>query len=296
MASSKFGAKLAKARADFHKQAKKGGDDGFELGPKPKIKFAKPPLMLVDGDIITFHVATATMVETYHRDRDAYTWEVDMELARSSVHERLDGLAQWMGATQTIVAFSSGKNFRKDLDPAYKVNRTGKKPLAYWAIVDYIKSKFRTLMYPRCEADDVLGIQATLPENLAKFTPVIVSDDKDMLTVPSHHLRLKKSEDPELQGIFRITPERAEWFHFRQSLAGDHGDGYRGLEGVGPKKAEKIIGGFRGKAAWKAVVKAYKAAGLSENDALRNARLARILQASEFVQGKEQVKLWNPPR
>lgn len=37
--------------------------------------------------------------------------------------------------------------------------------------------------YDRLEADDVLGILATMPSNR---TRVIVSDDKDMASVPCH--------------------------------------------------------------------------------------------------------------
>jgi DNA polymerase-1 len=42
------------------------------------------------------------------------------------------------------------------------------------------------------------------------------------------------------------------------------------------------------------VVAAYEKAGLTEEDAIVQARVARILRYEEFNQKKEEVLLWNP--
>jgi len=47
-------------------------------------------------------------------------------------------------------------------------------------------------------------------------------------------------------------------------------------------------------ATWPSVVEAYKKAKLTEEDALMNARCARILRASDWDFKKEEVKLWTP--
>ena len=74
-------------------------------------------------------------------------------------------------------------NFRKDVDPTYKSNRRGhKKAIGYVALCDWVRDTYKTIT-KLPEADDCMGILATKPENIGKC--IIVSDDKDMRTVPS---------------------------------------------------------------------------------------------------------------
>lgn len=42
------------------------------------------------------------------------------------------------------------------------------------------------------------------------------------------------------------------------------------------------------------VVKIFESKGLTEEDALRQARVARILRASDYNKKKKEVILWNP--
>jgi DNA polymerase-1 len=43
---------------------------------------------------------------------------------------------------------------------------------------------------------------------------------------------------------------------------------------------------------WKIVVKAYEKAGMNEQDALQQARVARILRHGEYDKKTGEVKLW----
>ena len=45
---------------------------------------------------------------------------------------------------------------------------------------------------------------------------------------------------------------------------------------------------------WQTVIKAFEDKGLTEEDALLNARLARILTVEDYDSKKEQPKLWTP--
>ena len=45
---------------------------------------------------------------------------------------------------------------------------------------------------------------------------------------------------------------------------------------------------------WKTVLETFKEKGLTEDDALVNARLARILTADDYDFNKKQPKLWSP--
>ena len=129
------------------------------------------------------------------------------------------------------------------------------------------------------EADDAMGIYATQhPGN------IIVSPDKDMKQIPG---KLYNLED-----TITITPEEGAKWHLIQPLAGDQTDGYSGVPGIGVKRAETLFNkeGY----SWATVVKAFTDKGLTEEDALLNARLARILTIEDYETEQQEPKLWTP--
>ena len=75
-------------------------------------------------------------------------------------------------------------------------------------------------------------------------------------------------------------------------MAGDNTDGYAGCPTIGIKRATSI---FEEKGyTWKAVVETFEEKGLTEADALVNARLARILTTEDFNHDTQQPILWTP--
>ena len=137
-------------------------------------------------------------------------------------------------------------------------------------------------MKPGLEGDDVLGIMATMKSTEER---IIVSIDKDMKTVPGRYAR----DDFE---VIEVSEDQADTWHLFQALTGDIVDGYKGCPGVGPKKAEAILDGS--KHPWEAVVTTFVKAGLTEDDALVQARVARILRASDYNFKAKQPILWRP--
>jgi len=137
---------------------------------------------------------------------------------------------------------------------------------------------------PGLEGDDILGILATHPKAI-RGQKIIVSIDKDMKTIPGYVWNPDKDDEP----IFYST-EEADYWHLYQTLTGDTTDGYPGLPGCGPKGAEKVLED----PSWEAVVAAYEKKGLTEEDALVQARCARILRATDYDYAKKEVKLWCP--
>ena len=90
-----------------------------------------------------------------------------------------------------------------------------------------------------------------------------------------------------------ISEEEGAKWHLIQTMAGDNTDGYAGVPGIGVKKAEKI---FEEKGyTWQAVVETFVEKELTEEDALVNARLARILQTSDYDHKTKEPILWTPP-
>ena len=90
-----------------------------------------------------------------------------------------------------------------------------------------------------------------------------------------------------------ITPDEGARWHLIQTMAGDNTDGYSGVPGIGVKKAEKIFSekGYT----WQAVVETFIEKELTEQDALINAQLARILTTNDYDHTAKIPILWKPP-
>ena len=88
---------------------------------------------------------------------------------------------------------------------------------------------------PGLEADDVCGLLSTKPEN--KKQCVVVSNDKDLKTIPGMLYRPMSDE------MLSVTEQEADKNFLTQCLTGDSTDGYPGVPGIGPKKAEALLGG-----------------------------------------------------
>ena len=69
-------------------------------------------------------------------------------------------------------------------------------------------------------------------------------------------------------------------------------DNYPGCPGIGPVRAKRILADADDP--WAAVVQAYEKKGLGEEDALLQARLARILQEDTWDQENKEPILWTP--
>ena len=114
---------------------------------------------------------------------------------------------------------------------------------------------------------------------------IIVSPDKDMRQIPGKLYDLKETVD--------ITEEEGMRWHLVQTLAGDQTDGYSGVPGIGVKRAIDLLekDGYT----WETVVKAFKSKELDEDTALMNARLAKILQHTNYDAVERRVIPWLPP-
>ena len=113
---------------------------------------------------------------------------------------------------------------------------------------------------------------------------IICSPDKDMRQIPG---KLYNMEETTL-----ISNDEGSKWHLVQSMAGDQTDGYSGCPSIGVKRATTI---FENKGySWKAVVETFEEKGLTEDDALINARLARILTANDYDFKHKKPIPWTP--
>lgn len=267
------------------------------------VKFGKgvefEMLFIVDADMIIFRACDEASVEVL-RDDGTYTYEAQ----RDDILDRFRDL--WSMIYKQAITYHKDKmdgekpkiawclsdhndNFRRAINMEYKSNRKGKKPLGYYDLekwlIENTKNGNRTIRKNSLEADDCVGILATLPRNLTENC-LIISGDKDMLTLPGWHYDYGRDEYQYL------TEEEADRNFLIQTLSGDQTDGYKGCPGVGKVSAARLLD--KGGVKWGVVVKAYIAAGLTADDALQQARMARILRFVDYDWEKECAKLWKP--
>lgn len=242
--------------------------------------------LLIDGDVVAYQFAT-TAETPIHWGNDFWTLHADAAEAKARMDNYLEELKTDLEADRLVIALSDGTRnyFRKKLLPTYKANRANtRKPIILNELRQHLSENYKSYERPGLEGDDVLGILATT-EKIIKGEKVIVSIDKDLKTIPGLHYNTNK---PEL-GVYKITEEEADYWHLFQTLTGDASDGYSGCPGIGPKKAADILAA---EAFWEVVLATFKKAGLSEEEALTQARVSRILRACDYNFEKKQAILW----
>ena len=235
--------------------------------------------LLIDADFIVYKCCAACETEIDYGE-DVIFVTSNFSDAYNAVKREIQQIQDVFGSfSKPILFFSDSKNFRKKISPDYKGHRNRKKPCGYKRVIRNLKIEYDVCIMPELEADDAMGIYAT------KLTGnIIVSPDKDMRQIPG---KLYNLEDTTT-----ITPEEGARWHLIQTLAGDQTDGYSGVPGIGVKRAETLFNkeGY----SWATVVKAFEDKGLTEEDALLNARLARILTVEDYDSKQKQPKLWTP--
>jgi DNA polymerase I len=237
--------------------------------------------LLIDGDQYLYKAACGVEKEIRWDDENHILWS-NLEDAWGCLKEHIDALVDKFRPENTVFCLTGKDNFRRTIYPAYKEQRKStRKPICYSDLSQRLRDSYTVVEYRTLEADDVLGLLATKPSNRRK---IIVSQDKDMRTLPA----------TVYNGQETVTYSEAEadYFHMYQTLCGDTSDGYPGCPGVGPVKAQKLLEGTA--VMWPVVVSAFTKAGLSEEDALVQARLARILRWSDWDEEKKEPRLWQP--
>jgi len=245
-------------------------------------------MLLIDADLLLHRTTAVTErdidwgdeVSTIHCDH------LEMQtMAKREIAKIIAGVG--LPHIKVVLVFSGDKNFRKELDPTYKANRAGRKPVGYKVLKEWLFKNYDCKAHSAIEADDLMGIMHTAG-TLGKT--VIVSDDKDMLQIPGKLYR------PTAGLMIDVSVTDGYKHHMMQTLCGDKADNYPGLPGCGEKTAEKILD-CDPEFWWSVVVEAYENRGLTEADALHQARLSKILQAKDYDLKNRKPILWvSPPK
>lgn len=215
-------------------------------------------IAIIDGDVLLYMSiwGKETQDEAFERFQELF-------------EEALDTVF----ADDYVMAIGGPDNYRVDLFPDYKGNRTkAKKERASWffdfkeQIVDYYDWCYQT---EGCEADDMIRTWANELEAAGK-DHIVITVDKDLDCITGLHM------NPRLGNIYTIDAEYANRFYWKQMLMGDQVDNIPGLPRVGTKTADKLLEGSEDYKATvcKEYAKAYGEEGYSY--LLANGRLIHI--------------------
>lgn len=216
--------------------------------------------VLIDGDIIPYACGFAAEETTYETEDG----EVHSTPTKAKKHIESLGLCNTIiprteaepvshalrlaknmvrGIVDTTKAsshrvFLTGDAIRDGVDPnfrietatiqIYKGNRKQPKPLHYTAIRDYLIRVFDAEITNGYEADDALGINQT-------ESTIIATIDKDLDMIPGYHYNWNKAN------MYCVSDKQAMRFFYTQLLTGDNTDNIRGLPGIGPHRAKKLL-------------------------------------------------------
>lgn len=243
--------------------------------------------LLFDADMLLFE-SCSSVEEPIDWGDDLWTLHADAGLAKMKVDSKVQNIVEkvlqlmkYTGQYKIVMCLSDKENFRKKLFTTYKANRVGKrKPVCYYGVKKWLEESYETCCYPTLEADDVVGILSTTLENT-----VSVSGDKDFKTIPGWFYDYQKNE------LHHCTLAAADRWHLYQTLVGDTADNYPGCPGYGKVTATKLLDK---NPTWEGVVEAFESKGLTEEDALLQARIAHILRKGDYDLKTQNVTLWSP--
>lgn len=244
--------------------------------------------IIYDGDEILYQSCKSAEQESVFDDTHHLT--SSFSDCVNIIQSKIDAVRSKFGNKSEITfAFSGqGTNFRKGIMPTYKEHRRDtRKPLGFARCREYLKEEFPFLEYPTLEADDAMGVHS-------EEFDVLVSSDKDMKTIPD--ILIYSPFHDRCTGP--LLERMADFFFFLQTLMGDKTDGYPGCPKIGEKRATEYLESFGlfwdFQEVWDGIVKMYRRAGKTEEDALQNARVARILRPGEYNFTTGEVKWWTP--
>ena len=268
--------------------------------------------LIVDADMVMFRSLTATTLEVCLDDcSETWVYASDLGKAQDEYERVMWGFCEIANCARgdVIECFSSSSAYRRSIYPDYKKNRAGRqKPPGFKAFKSQLLNGPNCYIYEQIEADDVMGIFATWP---GVEDPIIATADKDLLQIPGRHLWIATDNVPASEPgrtitlqdnhvLQYISPEWATRHFYTQALTGDTTDGIPGCPGVGPKRAATAL---KEKDTdmdyWEEVIRQYEKAfsdvSHASEQAVRMARLVRILRYGEYDFDTHRVNPWQPP-
>jgi DNA polymerase I len=240
---------------------------------------------LIDSDSLIYKFAALNQ-EVTEWDENTTTFTTDLAKAKRGLKANIDDIMEATDTSDYLCVLSPKRTFRYDILPSYKGNRKPPKhPLELIKpLRKFMTETMKTHTPTYVEADDYCVWK--MYEEPSKW--VLCHIDKDLNQATGVHYNYRNLN------TYKVTQEEADYVFYMQILQGDTSDGYKGCPGIGPKKAEKILQTLdltNEQEVWDAIIETYEAKDLTEDDALVQARVARMLRPSEY-DGDVNIKLW----
>ena len=260
-------------------------------------------IALIDADTVIFG---ACVQNEYMVEEDVgvgevkfeEVWYLNIDNAFQHAKDKIDNILKYTGCKDFELHFTVGRNSFRYLrvDPEYKANRLEsgtRAPAGLYELKRIFCAEYpdKAFMWTEWEADDIVVFKKREhPEDY-----ILCAVDKDVLyTLAGEHFNYYSSSLHNIDMKFiEVDEKRAIRHHYIQVLMGDKGDNVIGLAGIGPAKAEKILGPYEDhKVLWSKVVEAYETKGRGELEAIKNMRLVNMHQLVYNDKKEIEVKLW----
>lgn len=214
-------------------------------------------VLLIDGDVLAYkacekrnppknggdHVVSLDDGGAKRPLHELYTADENAEYLQQSwanFKRNVARMAEDLFMPDYLMAVKGPNNFRDDLYTEYKKPRalgTYHQQLAPFvpAIRKLAVHEGMAIPAEGREADDYLRIWANQCR-MHGIDYIIASIDKDLLCIPGRHYRIKEKK------IIEVSEIEAMRHYYAQLLQGDPTDNIPGVPGLGPVKAEKLVG------------------------------------------------------
>lgn len=187
--------------------------------------------IIIDGDSLSFYCTRETGV-----------------LSVEELDTRLNNLFQVTNASSYLIVLSKGNYFRHSIYKEYKASRNiyrDRQKTYAKTLQAYLTDEYGAIHVDRAEADDVVAyLKIKYPD------AVVCSPDKDVLLQlegTHYDYRWKMldkgtiDEQTEEGRWITTTKEQADYNMWLAVLVGDQTDNVKGIPGIGPAKATKLL-------------------------------------------------------
>lgn len=180
---------------------------------------------LIDSDIVAYRAAASCKGDD------------PLEIANLRADGLMHQIIQTTGADHFVPFISGTRNFRYELYPEYKANRTKPPPIHREGVKNFLVTEWLAQVSDGIEADDAIGIKHTELKEAGE-RPVICSIDKDFKQLSGHFYDFVKDM------FFTVGDTEADRFFYKQLLLGDKSDNIPGFDGKARQSPTKLISHF----------------------------------------------------
>ena len=180
---------------------------------------------LIDADIVSYRAASSC------EPTKAKPFLEPCEVALFRLHDMVQTIIKGTNSNEMEFYIGGENNFRKEIYPEYKANRTKPPPSWLQDCREILVTQYNATVVNGMETDDALGIAQTKYDGNSR----IVSIDKDLLQVPGYHYNWVKNEHT------LVSPLDGLRTFYKQLIAGDGTDNIPSYDGKVRNSVPKFI-------------------------------------------------------